>query len=75
MAQCETCISGLGIITEVFADGYLLTGTVGPLVRTVECPECKGVGSLCSYCYEPADCDCYRPPPEPPRKRPNEDDW
>ena len=74
MTQCETCISGLGIITEVFADGYPITGVVGPLVRTVECPECKGVGQICPYCHKPADCDCYEPQP-PPRKRPNEDDW
>lgn len=74
MAQCETCTAGLGIVTEIILDGYPSTGVVGPLVRSIECPDCKGVGHFCNICLKPADCDCYEPPPSP-RKRPYQDNW
>jgi hypothetical protein len=50
MAQCTTCISGLGIIT-IIVDG---------VVEVIECPECDGVGGTCSFCGMPV-CDCYKP--------------
>lgn len=53
MAQCKTCVSGIGVVTVINLENPVS-------VRTAECPECEGTGQFsCSGCgRNPADLDC-----------------